>query len=53
VAKPIIAIVGGLTLIGFIFFAFRQGMRVTADDRPDGSGNTNYGNYDGGGGGSA
>jgi hypothetical protein len=33
--EPIIAIVGGLLLIGFIVFAFRQGMKVT----PDGSGN--------------
>ena len=41
--QPIIAIVGGLVLIGFIFFAFRQGMTVTPDDRPDRSGHTNYG----------
>jgi len=27
--QPIIAIVGGLVLIGFIVFAFRQGMKVT------------------------
>ncbi len=42
-AEPIIAIVGGLALVGFIFFAFRQGMKVMPDDRPDGSGHTNYG----------
>jgi hypothetical protein len=47
--QPIIAIVCGVALLGFIFFAFRQGMKVTPDDRPDGSGHTNYGNYDGGG----
>jgi hypothetical protein len=41
--QPIIAIVGGLALIGFIVFAFRQGMKVTPDSRPDGSGHTNYG----------
>jgi hypothetical protein len=45
--QAIIAIVGGLLLFGFIFFAFRQGMKVTPDDRPDRSGQTNYG--DGGG----
>jgi hypothetical protein len=42
-AQPIIAIVGGLLLIGFIAFALRQGMKVTPDDRPDRSGQTNYG----------
>jgi hypothetical protein len=41
-AQPIIAMVGGLLLVGFIF-AYRQGMKVTPDDRPDGSGRTNYG----------
>jgi hypothetical protein len=38
--QPIIAIVGGLVLIGFIVFAFRQGMKVTPDDRPDRSGDS-------------
>jgi hypothetical protein len=33
--QPIVAIVGGLLLVGFIAFAFRQGMKVT----PDGQGN--------------
>jgi len=33
--QPTIAIVGGLLLVGFIFFAFRQGMKVTPDDRTD------------------
>ena len=47
--QSIIAIVGGLLLVGFIWFAFRQGSKVTPDDRPDRSGQTNYG---GGGGGS-
>lgn len=41
--QPIIAIVGGVLLVGFIWFAFRQGMKVTPDDRPDRSGQTNYG----------
>jgi hypothetical protein len=41
--QPIIAIVGGLVLIGFIVFAFRQGMKVTPDDCQDRSGSTNYG----------
>jgi hypothetical protein len=41
--QSIIGIVGGLLLIGFIFFAFRQGTKVTPDDRPDRSGQTNYG----------
>ncbi|WP_167386863.1 hypothetical protein [Bradyrhizobium mercantei] len=42
-----IPIVGGVLLIGFIVFAFRQGMKISPDDRPDRSGQTNYG--DGGG----
>jgi len=46
-AQPIIAIIGGLLLVAFIAFAFRQGLKVTPDDRPDRSGQTNYG--DGGG----
>lgn len=33
--QSIIAVVGGLALFGFIFFAFRQGMKVT----PNGQGN--------------
>jgi hypothetical protein len=41
--QPIIAIAGGLLLVGFIFFAFRQGTKVTPDNRPDRSGQTNYG----------
>jgi len=41
--QPIIAIAGGLLLVGFIFFALRQGMKVAPDDRPDRSGHTNYG----------
>jgi hypothetical protein len=45
--QTIIAIAGGLLLVGFIVFAFRQGTKVTPDDRPDRSGHTNYG--DGGG----
>jgi cbb3-type cytochrome oxidase subunit 3 len=41
--QAIIAIVGGLMLVGFIWFAFRQGSKVTPDDRADRSGQTNYG----------
>jgi hypothetical protein len=41
--QTIIAIAGGLLLVGFIVFAFRQGSKVTPDDRPDRSGQTNYG----------
>jgi hypothetical protein len=41
--QPIIAIVGGLLLVGFIIFAFRQDMKVAPDDRQDRSGQTNYG----------
>jgi len=45
--QPIVAIVGGLLLVGFIVFAFRQGMKVT----PDGQGNgTNSDNMQSGGG---
>jgi hypothetical protein len=44
--QAIIAIVGGLLLVGFIVFAFRQGMKVT----PDGAGNgTNSDNMNQGG----
>ena len=39
-ANPIIAIAGGLLLIGFIYFAFRQGMKVAPDDRQDRSGSS-------------
>jgi hypothetical protein len=46
--QTIFAIAGGLLLVGFIVYGFRQGMKVTPDDRPDRSGQTNYG---GGGGG--
>jgi hypothetical protein len=38
-----IGILCGAFLVGFIVFAFRQGMKVTPDDRPDRSGQTNYG----------
>jgi len=41
--QPIIAIFCGVLLVGFIVFAFRQGSKVTPDDRPDRSGQTNYG----------
>jgi hypothetical protein len=33
--QTVIAIIGGLLLIGFIFFAFRQGTKVIPDDRED------------------
>jgi len=42
-SQTLIAIVVGLLLVGFIFFAFRQGTKVSPDDRPDRSGQTNYG----------
>jgi len=38
----VIAIIGGLLLAGIIIYGFRQGMKVTPDDRPDRSGQTNY-----------
>jgi hypothetical protein len=41
--QPILGILCGVLLVGFIVFAFRQGMKVTPDDRPDRSGHTNYG----------
>ncbi len=41
--QPILAAIGGLVLLGFIMFAFRRGLKVTPDDRPDRSGQTNYG----------
>jgi hypothetical protein len=45
--QPIIAILCGVILIGFIVFAFRQGMKVT----PNGQGNgTNSDNVQSGGG---
>jgi hypothetical protein len=47
--QPFIGILCGVFLVGFIVFAFRQGMKVTPDDRRDSSGQTNYG----GGGGDA
>jgi hypothetical protein len=44
--QPIIATLCGLILVGFIVFAFRQGMKVT----PDGQGNgTNSDNMQSGG----
>ncbi len=33
--QSVIAIIGGLLLMGLIFFAFRQGWKVTPDDRED------------------
>jgi hypothetical protein len=39
----LVAIIGGLLLASIIVYGFRQGMKVTPDDRPDGSGRTNYG----------
>jgi hypothetical protein len=39
----IVAIIGGLLLAGIVIYGFRQGMKVTPDDRPDRSGQTNYG----------
>jgi cbb3-type cytochrome oxidase subunit 3 len=37
--QPIIAIVLGLLLIGFIVFAFRQGEKVTSDREGNGTNN--------------
>jgi hypothetical protein len=34
-SQTIIAIVVGLLFAGFIYFAFRQGMKVSPDDRGD------------------
>jgi hypothetical protein len=31
----VVAILGGLLLVGIIVYGFRQGMKVTPDDRPD------------------
>jgi hypothetical protein len=39
-----VTIIGGLLIAGIIIYGFRQGMKVTPDDRPDRS------NYGGGGG---
>jgi len=39
----IVSIIGGLIIAGIIIYGFRQGMSVTPDDRPDRSGQTNYG----------
>ncbi|GKQ49306.1 hypothetical protein [Bradyrhizobium sp. Ce-3] len=42
--QPIIGILGGVLLVGFIVFAFRQGFKV----KPDSSGNgSNSSNMDG------
>jgi hypothetical protein len=38
-----VAIIGGLLTAGIIIYGFRQGMKVTPDDRTDRSGQTNYG----------
>jgi cbb3-type cytochrome oxidase subunit 3 len=37
----IIAILGGMVLIGFIVFAFRQGMKVTPDSSGNGTNSNN------------
>jgi hypothetical protein len=37
------AIIGALLIIGIIVYGFRQGTKVAPDDRPDRSGQTNYG----------
>ena len=38
----IIAILGGMVLIGFIVFAFRQGMKVTPDSSGNGTNSNNF-----------
>ena len=45
--QPIIGILCGVLLVGFIVFAFRQGMKVTPDSSDNG---TNSANMDQGGG---
>jgi hypothetical protein len=39
----VVAIIGGLLIAAIIIYGFWQGMKVTPDDRPDRSGQTNYG----------
>jgi hypothetical protein len=39
-AQTLIAMVGGVLLMGIIVYGFRQGMKVTPDDRPDRSGDS-------------
>jgi hypothetical protein len=31
----IVAIIGGILIAGIVIYGFRQGMKVTPDDRPD------------------
>jgi hypothetical protein len=45
--QPIIAILCGVILVGFIVFAFRQGMKVSPDSQGNG---TNSDNVQSGGG---
>jgi len=44
--QPVIALFCGVILVGFIVFAFRQGMKVTSDGQGNG---TNSNNVQGGG----
>jgi hypothetical protein len=39
-AQTLIAMVGGVLLMGIIVYGFRQGMKVTPDDRQDRSGDS-------------
>jgi hypothetical protein len=39
--QPTIAIVGGVFLVGFIVFAFRQGMKVTPDGQDNATNSDN------------
>jgi hypothetical protein len=42
----VIAIIGGLLIAAIVIYGFRQGLKVTPDDRPDRSRQTNYGGGD-------
>ncbi|WP_283812770.1 hypothetical protein [Bradyrhizobium tropiciagri] len=41
--QPILGILSGVLLVGFIVFAFRQGMKVTPDSSGDGTNSDNTG----------
>ncbi|NPU14759.1 hypothetical protein HL667_04850 [Bradyrhizobium sp. 83012] len=43
VLLQLLATTGDALLLAFVVFASRQGLKVTPDDRPDRSGQANYG----------
>lgn len=45
--QPVIGIFCGVLLVGFIVFAFRQGMKVTSDRSGNGT-NSDHNSYPGG-----